>query len=715
MATETLAVTLLLQANQYKREARQAATATGQISNQATNAGTATGKLQGQMSGLATTAKFAVAGVATAAVAKFGKDSVQAFLGFDDAMNQSIAIMGDVSDSLRGDMEKAAREVGKTMRISAEEAAEAYFFLASAGLDAEQSIAAMPQVAAFAQAGMFDMATATDLATDAQSALGLSSDDAGQNLENLTRVTDVLTKANVLANTSVQQVAEAMTNRAGAAARALGIDVEEVAAVLAAFADQGTKGAEAGQQFGIVLRDLQTRALENKDAFEAAGISVFDSNEEFRNFADIIGDIEKRLGPMSDAQRRAELSTLGFNDRSIAALTTLLGTSDAIREYERELRKAGGTTQDIADKQMESFQGQMDKLKGVVEDVQITIGEALVPALIDLGETVIPLLEFLGLFAQGFTDVKNALGPLGDVLLGSPIGFILKSWNDLFGENEEKVKDVTEAVSTFSPELVRLENATAGAAAETENLVVAAEEAVEAEDAQAEATRRTVQAMADKRNALREIHNPLFAMTRRLEDLAEAQEEVEKLEDRGKQGTQEYKDAVLGRAEVIADLEQSLKDLQSQGIDPTGAAAREMLEGLGVPPEVINAIFAQFDALEADFEGRRFALNFSLPEFQYIRTGSNAFQPRVTSKTSIKGQHGGIALARPGGVDMTVAEAGSNEAVIPLNSEGARFMESVMGANGGGGGPTYNVFTLTWGDFVRKAADAGIEIQRYGW
>ena len=60
---------------------------------------------------------------------------------------------------------------------SAKEAADAFFFLASAGLDGKQSIAALPIVAQFAQAGAFGLARATDLLTDAQTALGLSVDE----------------------------------------------------------------------------------------------------------------------------------------------------------------------------------------------------------------------------------------------------------------------------------------------------------------------------------------------------------------------------------------------------------------------------------------------------------------------------------------------------------------------------------------------------------
>ncbi len=60
-----------------------------------------------------------------------------------------------------------------------------------------------------------------------QSALGLTVDNAEENLGNLTRVTDVLVKANTLANATVQQFSEALTNKAGAALRILNKDVEE--------------------------------------------------------------------------------------------------------------------------------------------------------------------------------------------------------------------------------------------------------------------------------------------------------------------------------------------------------------------------------------------------------------------------------------------------------------------------------------------------------
>lgn len=328
------------------------------------------------------------AGVAAAGVVAFASQGVQSFLQFDDKMNQSLAIMGEVSGPMRAKMETAAREVGKSTRFGADQAAEAYFFLASAGLSAQQSLNAMPRVAKFATAGMFDLATATDLATDAQSALGLSVDDPAQNLANLNRIMDVMVKTNILANTSVEQLAEALTNRAAAAARSVGKDVEETSAVLAAFADQGTKGKIAGEKFSIVLRDLQSRALSNKEEFAELGVSVFDASGNVRNMADIIGDLERLLGGMSAEQAKATLTMLGFTDESMSALQSLIGTSDAIREYEAALRSAGGTTDEVTKKQLESFSARLDILKSRLSDFGMSVGEVLVNAAFEIGTTV---------------------------------------------------------------------------------------------------------------------------------------------------------------------------------------------------------------------------------------------------------------------------------------------------------------------------------------
>ncbi len=269
---------------------------------------------------------------------------------FAGAMNRSVAIMTNVNATIRKDMERTALSVAFNTKFSAREAADAYFFLASAGLDAAQSMAALPKVARFAQAGNFDLSLATDLATDALSALGLKSKDAATNARNLQHVMDNLVKANTLANASVEQFSQALTNKAGAAMRLLGMEIEEGLAVLSVWADQGVKAQDAGTRFDIVMRDLTTKAILNAEAFKAAGIAVFEFGE-IRKIADIVEDMERKMGKMTDRGKKATLMQLGFTNRTVTATASLLGASAAIREYEVAQRSAAGTTDKVADNQ----------------------------------------------------------------------------------------------------------------------------------------------------------------------------------------------------------------------------------------------------------------------------------------------------------------------------------------------------------------------------
>ena len=349
-----------------------------------------------QLGGLAKTAGVALAAVG-AAMAAVAVKSVQEFSKFDAALTQSRAIMGDLTEAMEKDMANAAREVAKATTFSAEQAAESFFFLASAGLDAEASIAALPRVAQFAQAGMFDMSRATDLLTDAQSALGLTiRDDAVKNMENMIKVSDVLVRANTLSNATVEQFSTSLTTKAGPALRTLGKDMEEGVAVLAAFADQGIKGEEAGTQLSIVLRDLSTKAIKNKEDFAQFGVSVFDANGEMRNLGDIISNLETALEGMSDETQKATLLQMGFADRSVQSILALLGTSDAIKGYETALRSASGFTDEVATKQLDTFASQVKLLESAFVDVGIQIGEELTPYLRDLIPVLQDLLPVIG-------------------------------------------------------------------------------------------------------------------------------------------------------------------------------------------------------------------------------------------------------------------------------------------------------------------------------
>jgi len=361
--------------------------------------------------------------------------SVRAFSNFDIAMTESLAIMGQVSDQMRKEMRDTALSLSGEIKYSARELAQGYFYLASAGMDAAQSMRALPTSARFAMAGVMDQARATELLADSQAALGLKVADSEQNMRNMTRVSDVLVKANTLAQATTEQFAEALANRAAASMRLSNIELEEGVAVLAAFAMQGRKGQEAGRALSIVLRDLQRVSLKNKDMFQIMGVRVFDADGAMRKMADIVYDLERAMDGLSVAQRRASLQTMGFQQRSLDNLLTIIGFSKEIREFYRILKIAGGTTKEVADKQMTAFGNQVKMVRNQVVNVGIDIGNRLQPKLQGLMQRVSKATRTWSKYtdAQKKTRIQwglwiaaigpgvGALGTIGKVLFGTTI------------------------------------------------------------------------------------------------------------------------------------------------------------------------------------------------------------------------------------------------------------------------------------------------------
>jgi TP901 family phage tail tape measure protein len=407
-----------------------------------------------------------VTAVGFIALAKGVTEAVQAFTEFDSKMTQSLAIMNTTVQEQEA-MVRAAQEVASTTTISANQSAEAFFFLASAGLDAEQSIGALPQVAKFAQAGMFDMATATDLATDAQSALGLTVQDAQQNMENLTRVTDVLVKANTLANASVQQFSEALTTKAGAALKVVNKDIEEGVAVLAVFADRGVKGAEAGDKLNQVLRDIPRATAKNSEEFAKLGLQMFDAEGNMKNVADIIEELDAVLGPMSDELKASTLDQLGLNRGVADAVKILSGTTDQIREYEQALRDAGGTTEEVANKQLDTLQAELDILSNKWNILLTDIGK-------DFEGTARQTVGIFDRLIQSIIDYRNAV-------------------------------DDREPIKNYSYELRTVSREYADGIVRVKRLVQVTEDLEKSHDAERDAVESYISGLTDLRNTKEEV------------------------------------------------------------------------------------------------------------------------------------------------------------------------------------------------------------------
>ncbi len=355
----------------------------------------------------------------TAPLIAAGTAAAKSFASFDDAMSKSVAIMRGMTPEIRKEMELLAETTSRKTVTSATELAKSYFYLASAGLDAEQSLAALRQVNDFAIAGFFDMAEATSLAADAQSALGLTVKDSQQNLINMSKVTDALVGANTLANATVRQFSLSLTSEAGAAMKAFNIPLEEGVAMLAAYADQGIKAEHAGAMYGRMLRLMMQSYNTNRGVWKQWNIEIYNSSGQLLSQAEIIGNMTKALQNLSTEQKIAALDQLGFQARSQQAILPLIGLKDRIQEYTTALQNMGGMTQQVAEANMKNFGAAIKIVWNNIVYFARDIGRILAPAITAVGEKIKQFTVYWDtldtktkMYIVGIAAVAAALGPL---------------------------------------------------------------------------------------------------------------------------------------------------------------------------------------------------------------------------------------------------------------------------------------------------------------
>lgn len=317
-----------------------------------------------------------------------GLASARAFAHFDQAINHTMAMLENTDQSVRTRMENISLSISSRSVTGPKDLAQSLFYLTTAGYSASQSMAILPVVEKFSVAGMIDMEKATRFLIDSQNALGLSSDNTATSVTNVTRIMDVLTRAGVLSNATIQELSESLANRAGAALRMVNKDMEEGVAVIAVYADQGVRGRVAGERLAIVLRDLQTASIRQAAAWDHYGVAVYNAAGMMLPMATIIQQLEERMEGLSDIQKRAMLLRLGFQDRSVGAVLPLIGRSEDIRGYEAALRSAAGSVERIYQLQLTSFSNQVKILWNNLVGMGIEIGRVLAPWIAKLNSLI---------------------------------------------------------------------------------------------------------------------------------------------------------------------------------------------------------------------------------------------------------------------------------------------------------------------------------------
>ncbi len=341
-----------------KTEVDKAIRDINKFKGQAAGMGKSTGGVLNKIKG-SWIALTAVIGTSILTFAKF----ISTAKNFEAAIARVASVAGKEATPA---LTRFAREAAVRTRFTAKEAADALFFLASAGLKVKDMSKVLTPALNLATAANLEIAEATDLVVGQLKTFQVNMGKAAE-------FADIMTKANQLANTDVRQLGEAMKFVSPVVA-GLGVQFKDLNIMIAAMADIGIKGGMAGVQ----LRQAFTRLLRPtgaaKDALEKYGIK----QEQINNLLDDPIELFKLLNPLTqDAGDAVAL----FGKRQSGVIAVIRDQIPRLEKLKKGMEDYGGAAEKAAEIQLATFEGKLKLLKSAFQDFVIRNTSQFLPAL----------------------------------------------------------------------------------------------------------------------------------------------------------------------------------------------------------------------------------------------------------------------------------------------------------------------------------------------
>jgi TP901 family phage tail tape measure protein len=294
----------------------------------------------------------------------------------------------------------AALNAGRDTAFSATEAADAEGELVKAGVSVKDVLAgALTGALGLAAAGQLNLADAATISANAMNTFGLKGADVAH-------IADVYAAAANKSAADVSTLAYAM-QQGGLVAAQTGLSFEDTTAVLAAFADRGLQGADAGTSLKTMLEKLNAPTSQAADLMANLGITTYDANGKFVGITAVAGELHDKLGQLTDQQRNQALATI-FGSDAIRAASVLYNLgADGVKGYTQAVNDQGAAGR-MAAEQMNNLSGDLHQLRGSIETDLIKSGSGANDSLRGM--------------AQGATKAANAFGALPSTLQEVGVG-----------------------------------------------------------------------------------------------------------------------------------------------------------------------------------------------------------------------------------------------------------------------------------------------------
>ena len=333
---------------------------------------------------------------------------------FEQAVAGVAAVSGATAQEL-AQLRDAAIAAGVATQYSPVEAAQGLRDLAQAGFNAQESMGLLVPVLDLAAGslGQLSPQAAAGLAAQSIKAFGLSVDEAG------IAVDRILKSVNVFAISAGELPLALGTASRGAQALNQSLSETLISVGLVKNVVPGVERASTA--VAVAMERMADPKVQQ--GLRGIGVSVTDSQDRFRGFLDILGDLGPQLDRMSEAQRSAFLlstfgrEALGGVNAILTQVTNGVRTNtgetvrgaQAIAYLRDQFENAGGTAARFREQMLNTFEGQKTLLQGSLETLAIVAGEPFAQVFKPLVSIIVEVVNaVLEVFRQLPAPAKRA-------------------------------------------------------------------------------------------------------------------------------------------------------------------------------------------------------------------------------------------------------------------------------------------------------------------
>ncbi|EOY6909930.1 phage tail tape measure protein [Proteus mirabilis] len=308
-------------------------------------------------------------------------------------------------------LREQARELGATTAFTANQVAQGQAFYAMAGFKPEQIKNAMPGTLAMSLAGDIDLGTTADIGSNILTGFGLSSDE-------MSRVSDTLVGVFTRANVNLAMLGDTMKYVAPPAS-SLGVDLETTAAAAGKLGDAGIQASTAGTSLKSIFGRLAAPTSEVSKALKEINLKTTDSKGNFREFTEILVELDKKTKGMGNAQRAGLFKKLA-GEEAFSSLMVLVDQAytGSLQKLIAELKASKGEAQKVAGTMTDNLSGDMKNLQSAWEDLGIQIFDGIDSPLRKISQSITRVISKVGMWMKENPELAKTLTMIGLAIAG---------------------------------------------------------------------------------------------------------------------------------------------------------------------------------------------------------------------------------------------------------------------------------------------------------